>query len=335
MKKPIIEWKWVDHDPAKKIFGCTFLVLMLISAAVIKMAAKSPLANGWANPSGYVLACFLLLPMMAQYWVWKRKGGKLPNFTFNSEGFCIGNHWSLFSLNAEGKRKWGKPHLFQWKDVRFIELDDENPELDDENPEVNVFSWTLKPGVKTPDAPNHFIFGPYRDQTYFDYEEEKEGSLYEEEDSTLAMRECDAEEALELMALLMVAKKEDDRCSLLENWKTMSTLNRSIEDLDPEERKAAEALINERDQLIEDAGDLELHHDMDTESVDTEELGDLFTRGMETNRVLRKQNIIPPRPKCSLGVRIQIILGAILTIAVVIALIFGMFTMLWSAFFTN
>ncbi len=328
MKKPIIKWEWVDHDPAKKIFGCTFLVLMLISAAFIKMAAKSPLANGWANPSGYVLACFLLLPMMAQYWVWKRKGGKLPNFTFNSEGFCIGNHWSLFSLNAEGKRKWGKPHLFQWKDVRFIELDDENPE-------VNVFSWTLKPGVKTPDAPNHFIFGPYRDQTYFDYEEEKEGSLYEEEDSTLAMRECYAEEALELMVLLMVAKEEDDRRSVLEEWKTTATPNRSIEDLNPEERKAAEALIKERDQLIADAGELELHHDMETESVNMEQLGDLFTRGMETNRILREQNVIPPRPKCSLGERIQIILGAIITIAVVIALIYAMIMLLWSAFFTN
>ena len=328
MKKPIIKWKWVDPDPAKKIFGCTFLVLILISAAFIKMASKSPLANGWANPSGYVLACFLLLPMMAQYWVWKRKGGKLPNFTFNPEGFCIGNHWSLFSLNAEGKRKWGKPHLFQWKDVRFIELDDENPE-------VNVFSWTLKPGVATPDTPNHFFFGDYREQTYFEYEEEKEGSLYEEEDSTLAMGVCHAEAVLELMVLLMVAKQEDDRCEVLEKWKTMTTPSRSIEDLDPEERQAAEALIKERDQLIVDAGDLELHHDMETETVDTEELGDLFTRGMEANRILRKQNIIPPRPKCSLGVRIQLILGAILTIAVVIGLIFAMFTLLWSAFFTN
>ena len=321
MKKPIIEWEWVDHDHSKKIFGCTFLVLMLISAAVIKQA-------GWTNPFAYALPSLLLLPMMAQYWVWQRKGGKLPKFTLNSEGFCIGNHRSLFSLNAGGKRKWGKPHLFLWEDIQLIELDDRNPD-------ANVFSWTLKPGVKTPDAPNHFIFGPDRDQTYFDYEDEKEGSLYEEEDCTLAMRECYAEEALELMVLLMVAKKEDDRRSVLENWKTMTTPNRSIEDLDPEERKAAEALIKERDQLITDAGDLELHHDMETETVDTEELGDLFNRGMETNRILRKQNITPPPPKCSLGVRIQLILGAIITIAVVIALIYGMFTMLWSAFFVN
>jgi hypothetical protein len=329
MEKPLIRWEWVDHDPAKKIFGCTFLVLMLISAAVIKQA-------GWTNPFAYALPSLLLLPMMAQYWVWRRKGGKLPNFTLNSEGFCIGNHWSFFSLNAGGKRKWGKPHLFLWKDIQLIELDDRDPE-------VNVFSWTLKPGVKTPDAPNHFLFGPDRDQTYFDYEEEKEGSLYdedegslyEEEDCTLAMRECYAEEALELMVLLMVAKEEDDRRSVLENWKTMSTPNRSIEDLDPEERKAAEALIKERDQLITDAGDLELHHDMDTESVNMEELGDLFTRGMETNRVLREQNITPPRPKCSLGVRIQLILGAIITIAIVIALIFGFIMLLWEAFFVN
>jgi hypothetical protein len=321
MKKPIIEWEWVDPDPAKKIFGCTFLVLMLISAAVIKQA-------GWTNPFAYALPSFLLIPMMAQYWFWQRKGVKLPKFTLNPEGFCIGNRPSLFRLNAEGKRKWGKPHLFLWKDIQFFELDDGNPE-------VNVFSWTLKPGVKTPDAPNHFFFGPDRDQTYFDYEEEKEGSLYEEEDCTLAMRECYAEEALELMILLMVAKEEEDRRSVLEKWKTMTTPNRSIEELDPEERKTAEALIKERDQLITDAGDLELHHDMDTESVNMEELGDLFTRGMETNRVLREQNIIPPRPKCSLGVRIQLICGAIITIAVVIGLIYGMITLLWSAFFTN
>ena len=321
MKRPIIEWEWVDPDPAKKIFGCTFLVLMLISAAVIKMA-------GWTNPFAYALPSLLLLPMMAQYWVWRRKGGKLPNFTLNSEGFCIGNHWSLFSLNAGGKRKWGKPHLFLWEDIQLIELDDRNPE-------VNVFSWTLKPGVKTPDAPNHFIFGSDRNQTYFDYEEEKEGSLYEEEDHTLAMRECYAEEALELMVLLMVAKEEDDGRSVLEKWKTMTTPNRSIEDLDPEERQAAEALIKERDQLITDAGDLELHHDMDTESVNMEELGDLFTRGMETNRFLRKQNVTPPRPKLSLGIRIQLVCGAIITIAVVIGLIYGMITLLWSAFFTN
>ena len=327
MKKPLIEWVWPDPQYwDKKIYVCILLVLMLLSSAVIKLIVGT-------GPVIYVIPSLFLIPIIR---LWQREGCKRPKFTLNSEGFCIGNHWSLFSLNNEGKRKWGKPHLFQWKDVRFIELDDENPE-------VNVFSWTLKSGVKTPDASNHFIFGPYRDQTYFDYEDEKDGSLYDEakgslyevEDSTLAMRECYAEEALELMALLMVAKKEDDKCSLLENWKTMSTPNRSIEDLDPEERQAAEALIKERDQLIVDAGDLELHHDMETETVDTEELGEQFTRGIETNRVLREQNIIPPRPKCSLGVRIQIILGAILTIAVVIALIFGMFTILWSAFFTN
>jgi hypothetical protein len=329
MKKPLIEWVWTDPDPAKKIFGCTFLVLMLISAAVIKQA-------GWTNPFAYVLPSFLLIPMMAQYWVWQRKGVKIPKFTLNSEGFCIGNHWSFFSLNAEGKRKWGKPHLFRWEEIQKITLDDRNPN-------ANVFSWTLKPGVTTPDAPNHFFFGSDRDQASIGYDEEKDGSPYdkegsypyEEEDRPLPMRECYAEEALELMILLMVAKQEDDRRSVLEKWKTMTTPNRSIEDLEPEERQAAEALIKERDQLIVDAGDLELHHDMDTESVNTEELGDLFTRGMETNRVLREQNITPPRPKLSLGMRIQLVCGAIITIAVVIGLIYGMITLLWSAFFTN
>jgi len=274
--------------------------------------------------------------MMAQYWVWQRKGVKIPKFTLNSEGFCIGNHWSLFSLNAGGKRKWGKPHLFLWEDIQKITLDDRNPN-------ANIFSWTLKPGVTTPDAPNHFFFGDYRDQTSIGYDEEKDGSPYdkegsypyEEEDRPLPMRECYAEEALELMILLKVAKQEDDRRSVLEKWKTMTTPNRSIEDMEPEDRQAAEALIKERDQLIVDAGDLELHHDMDTASVNMEELGDLFTRGMEANRILRKQNIIPPRPKCSLGLRIQIILGAIITIPIVIALIFGFITLMWEAFFVN
>jgi hypothetical protein len=231
-------------------------------------------------------------------------------------------------LHNEGKRKWGKPHFFLWEDIQFIELDDRDPD-------ANVFSWTLKPGVTTPDAPNHFFFGDYREQTYFEYEEEKEGSLYEDEERPLAMGVCHAEAVLELMVLLMVNKQEDDRREVLEKWKTMTTPNRSIEDLDPEERQAAEALIKERDQLITDAGDLELHHDMETETVDTEELGDLFKRGMEANRILRKQNITPPRPKCSLGVRIQLILGAIIAIAIVIALICGFITLLWKAFFIN
>ena len=319
MKKPLIEWVWPDPEGCgKKIYVCIFLVFMLISASVIKLA-------GWTNPFAYVIPSLFLIPIIR---LWQREGGKLQKFTLNSEGFCIGNHWSLISLNNEGKRKWGKPHLFLWEDIQKITLDDRDPD-------ANVFSWTLKPGVKTPDAPNHFFFGDYREQTYFEYEEEKEGSLYEEEDSTLAMGVCHAEAVLELMVLLMVAKEEDDRRSVLEKWKTMTTPNRSIEDLEPEERQAAEALIKERDQLIVDAGDLELHHDMETETVDTEELGDLFNRGMEANRILRKQNITPPRPKLSLGIRIQLVCGAILTIAVVIGLIFGMITLLWSAFFTN
>ena len=319
MKKPLIEWVWPDPEGCgKKIYVCIFLVFMLISAAVIKLA-------GWTNPFAYVIPSLFLIPIIR---LWQREGGKLQKFTLNSEGFCIGNHWSLISLNNEGKRKWGKPHLFLWEDIQKITLDDRDPD-------ANVFSWTLKPGVTTPDAPNHFFFGDYREQTYFEYEEEKEGSLYEEEDSTLAMGVCHAEAVLELMVLLMVAKQEDDRREVLEKWKTMTTPNRSIEDLDPEERQAAEALIKERDQLITDAGDLELHHDMETESVDTEELGDLFNRGMEANRILRKQNITPPRPKCSLGVRIQLILGAIIAIAIVIALISGMIMLLWKAFFAN
>lgn len=319
MKKPLIEWVWPDPQYwDKKIYVCIFLVFMLISAAIIKLMVGT-------GPFTYIIPSLFLIPIIRH---WQREGGKRPKFTLNSEGFCIGNHWSLISLNNEGKRKWGKPHLFLWEDIQFFELDDRDPD-------ANVFSWTLKPGVTTPDAPNHFFFGDYRDQTYFEYEEEKEGSLYEAEDSTLAMGVCHAEAVLELMILLKVAKQEDDRREVLEKWKTMTTPNRSIEDLEPEERQAAEALIKERDQLIVDAGDLELHHDMETETVDTEELGDLFNRGMEANRILRKQNITPPRPKCSLGVRIQLILGAIITIAIVIALIYGFITLMWEAFFTN
>ncbi len=322
MKKPLIEWVWPDPEGCgKKIYVCIFLVFMLISAAVIKLA-------GWTNPFAYVIPSLFLIPIIR---LWQREGGKLPKFTLNSEGFCIGNHWSLISLNNEGKRKWGKPHLFLWEDIQKITLDDRDPD-------ANVFSWTLKPGVTTPDAPNHFFFGDYRNQTYFEEGSpyEKEGSYsYEDEERPLAMGACHAEEALELMILLMVAKQEDDRRSVLEKWKTMTTPNRSIEDLEPEERQAAEALIKERDQLIVDAGDLELHHDMDTESVNMEELGDLFKRGMEANRVLRKQNITPPRPKLSLGIRIQLVCGAIITIAVVIALIYGFITLLWEAFFSN
>jgi hypothetical protein len=319
MKKPLIDWVWTDPQYwDKKIYVCIFLVFMLISAAVIKLMVGT-------GPVTYIIPSLFLIPIIRH---WQRERGKRPKFTLNSEGFCIGNHWSLISLNNEGKRKWGKPHLFLWEDIQFFELDDRDPD-------ANVFSWTLKPGVTTPDAPNHFFFGDYRDQTYFEYEEEKEGSLYEEEDSTLAMGVCHAEAVLELMILLKVAKQEDYRRSVLEKWKTMTTPNRSIEDLEPEERQAAEALIKERDQLIVDAGDLELHHDMETETVDTEELGDLFTRGMEANRILRKQNITPPRPKLSLGMRIQLVCGAIITIAIVIALIYGFITLMWEAFFVN
>ena len=319
MKKPLIEWVWPDPEGCgKKIYVCIFLVFMLLSAAIIKLIVGT-------GPATYIIPSLFLIPIIRH---WQREGGKLPKFTLNSEGFCIGNHWSLISLNNEGKRKWGKPHLILWEDIQKITLDDRDPD-------ANVFSWTLKPGVTTPDAPNHFFFGDYREQTYFEYEEEKEGSLYEEEDSTLAMGVCHAEAVLELMVLLMVNKQEDDRREVLEKWKTMTTPNRSIEDLEPEERKAAEALIKERDQLIVDAGDLELHHDMETETVDTEELGDLFERGMEANRILRKQNITPPPPKCSLGVRIQLILGAIITIAVVIALFCGFIMVLREAFFAN
>ena len=320
MKKPLIEWVWPDPQYwDKKIYVCILLVLMLLSAAVIKLIVGT-------GPVIYVIPSLFLIPII-RYWQ-SEEGGKRPKFTLNSEGFCIGNHWSLISLNNEGKRKWGKPHLFLWEDIQKITLDDRDPD-------ANVFSWTLKPGVTTPDAPNHFFFGDYREQTYFEYEEEKEGSLYEEEDSTLAMGVCHAEAVLELMVLLMVAKQEDDRREVLEKWKTMTTPNRSIEDLEPEERQAAEALIKERDQLIVDAGDLELHHDMETETVDTEELGDLFKRGMEANRILRKQNITPPPPKCSLGIRIQLVCGAIITIAVVIALFCGFIMVLWKAFFAN
>ena len=89
----------------KKIFVCTLLVLMLLSAAIIKLIVGTGSAT-------YIIPSLFLIPIIRH---WQREGGKLPKFTLNSEGFCIGNHWSLISLNNEGKRKWGKPHLFLGK----------------------------------------------------------------------------------------------------------------------------------------------------------------------------------------------------------------------------
>ena len=121
-------------------------MLMLLSAAIIKLLVGT-------SPVTYIIPSLFLIPII-RYWQ-SEEGGKRPKFTLNSEGFCIGNHWSLISLNNEGKRKWGKPHLFLWEDIQFFELDDRDPY-------ANVFSWTLKPGVTTPDAPNHFFFGDYK-----------------------------------------------------------------------------------------------------------------------------------------------------------------------------
>ena len=163
----------------KKIFVCTLLVLMLLSAAIIKLIVGTGSAT-------YIIPSLFLIPIIRH---WQREGGKLPKFTLNSEGFCIGNHWSLISLNNEGKRKWGKPHLFLWEDIQFFELHDRNPE-------TNVLSWILKSGVPTPDAPQNFFFGRYRSQAG------KSWAL-------------NAENAFELMILLMVAKQEEDRRRLL------------------------------------------------------------------------------------------------------------------------
>ena len=182
MKKTFIEW--VDPDPAKKIFGCTFMAIILLCMALIHFVIRD-----WTRWEFYIIPAFLLLPMIVQYLVWQRKGVKKPKVTLNPEGFCIGNRWSLFSLNAEGKRKWGKPHFFQWQDIQMITLHDENPKM-------CAFSWTLKSGVPKPDAPQNFFFGRYRSQV---------GKPWD----------LNAENALELMVLLIVADRQEDRRRLL------------------------------------------------------------------------------------------------------------------------
>jgi len=186
LKKPIIEW--VDPDPAKKIFGCTFLAIILLFVALFHFIFKD-----WTLWEFYIIPALLLLPMIVQYFVWQRKGEKKLKVTLNPEGFCIGNRWSLFSLNAKGKRKWGKPHFFLWQDIRMITLHDENPKM-------CVFSWILKPGVPAPDAPQNFFFGRYRSQV------DKWWDL-------------NAENALELMVMLMVSKQVEDRRRLLERFR--------------------------------------------------------------------------------------------------------------------
>ena len=185
MKKPFIEW--VDPDPAKKIFGCTVIAIILLCVALFHFTVED-----WTSPRSlpfYIVPIFLLVPMLGQYLVWQRKGAKKPKVTLNPEGFCIGNRWSLFSLNAEDKRKWGKPHFFLWQDIQMITLHDENPKM-------CAFSWTLKSGVPKPDAPQNFFFGRYRSQV---------GKPWD----------LNAENALELMVLLIVAEQEEDRRRLL------------------------------------------------------------------------------------------------------------------------
>ena len=64
----------------KKIFVCTLLVLMLLSAAIIKLIVGTGSAT-------YIIPSLFLIPIIRH---WQREGGKLPKFTLNSEGFCIG-----------------------------------------------------------------------------------------------------------------------------------------------------------------------------------------------------------------------------------------------------
>lgn len=72
--------------------------------------------------------------------------------------------------------------------------------LHDENPKMCVFSWILKPGVPAPDAPQNFFFGRYRSQA---------GKPWD----------LNAETALELMVMLMVAKQEEDRRRFIERFR--------------------------------------------------------------------------------------------------------------------
>ncbi|MGE4550132.1 MAG: hypothetical protein AAEJ57_01990 [Opitutales bacterium] len=114
---------------------------------------------------------------------------------------CCGNRWSPFSLNAEGKLKWGKPHFFLWGDIQKITLDDEDPH-------ANLFSWTLRPEVQSPDALQNFFFGRYRSQA---------GKPWE----------LNAEDALELMVLLLVTEQQEDRNASSSGFKPTPSILRA------------------------------------------------------------------------------------------------------------
>tara|TARA_Y100000588_G_scaffold326517_1_gene360976 strand:+ start:855 stop:1742 length:888 start_codon:yes stop_codon:yes gene_type:complete len=293
VKKPII--KWVDPDPAKAIFGCTVIAIILLCAGFIHFGIKD-----WTRPDAYIIPAFLLLPMIVQYLVWQRKGVKKPTVTLNPEGFCIGNRASLFSLNAKGKIKWGKPHLYLWEDIQLITLDDENPER-------QVFSWTLRPVARKADAPQHFFFGRYRKQA---------GKPWT----------VQGEEALELMVLLMVCKQQDDRRRVIIRFNP----SRSIDELEPDEKEAVRALIDERDQLIEESMDLNIHGETYTGSWDRGKLDRLLETATKAEQILRRQGIDPPRPRLSAGTQIQLVCGAIIMIAVVIGLIYAIMKLLFA-----
>ena len=150
------------------------------------------------------------------------EGDRLPNFTFNSEGFSSVISVAFF-LNAKANESGESPTFSDGKAAifRIGRPGSQSDALAD--PEA----WG-----KTPDAPNHFILVPTETRPTFILKKNK----------TLPPCGNATEEALEVIVLLMVAKEEDDGLRV-EKWKTTSTPNRSIEDLDPEERKAAEALI--------------------------------------------------------------------------------------------
>ena len=290
MKKPFVELV-DDPDPAKAIFWGFCFVLALVCLGV------APLTGfGW---SSLILPAVLGSLMFVQYYSWQRKGEvvKMPKITLGPEGFCIGNRASPFSLNAKGKIKWGKPHLYLWEDIQLITLDDENPER-------QVFSWTLRPEARKADVPQHFFFGRYRKQA---------GKRWT----------VQGQEALELMVLLMVCKQEDDRRRIIIRFNPWAVPSRSNDELEPDEKEAVKALIDERDQLIEESMDLNIHGETYSGSWDRGKLDRLLETATKAEQILRRQGIDPPRPRLSARTERQLVCGAIIMIAVVIGLIYA------------
>ncbi|MBG28903.1 MAG: hypothetical protein CMI31_02715 [Opitutae bacterium] len=295
MKKPLVELVG-DTDLARAIFPGFCFVLALVCLGVARQTGF-----GW---SSLILPAVLGPLMFVQYYSWQRKGVKKPKITLGPEGFCIGNRAYPFSLNAKGKLKWGKPHLYLWEDIQLITLDDKNPER-------QVFSWTLRPESPKADAPQHFLFGRRRKQA---------GKPWT----------VQGQEALELMVLLKVCEQQEDRRRIIIRFNLWGVPSRSIDELKPDAKKAVRALIDERDQLIKESMDLNIHDETYTGSWDRGKLDRLLETATKAEQILRRQGIDPPRPRLSAGTEIQLGCAALLFLSVVIGLIYAIIKLLFA-----